>query len=86
MQKNITLYSLPYCPYCVRAKKLLDSLGVLYKEIIVDYDDDALRQELEKKSEMKTFPQIFCDEKIVGGFSEINDLNNQGKLLPLFGL
>jgi len=78
----VTIYSKDYCPYCVRAKALLDSLNVKYEEIDVTNDMDKLL-EISAKSGFQTVPQIFVGEKCLGGFSDIDALNNEGKLLDL---
>jgi glutaredoxin len=57
MQPTIVIYTSRYCPYCFRAKALLDSKGLRYQEIVVD-DDAALRAEMEQKSGRYTVPQI----------------------------
>lgn len=54
----ITLYTKDYCPYCVKAKNLLTSLGIVYEEIDTTATPEVIR-ELAKKSGMRTLPQIF---------------------------
>lgn len=76
MKEKVTVYSLVYCPYCVKAKNLLSTHSISYKEIIVDADDDEMRETLQKKSGMRTFPQIFYGEKLIGGFTELQKLDN----------
>lgn len=78
---KVTVYSKDYCPYCVRAKKLLESKGVPFEEVMVE--DPALFAELKKKSGMLTVPQIFIDDKLIGGFQELAELESQGQLDPL---
>ena len=75
--QGVTVYSLTYCPYCVRAKSLLKENEIEFKEIIVDPDDDNLRKELLSKSGMKTFPQIFNGEELVGGYTELKALHDE---------
>lgn len=74
--ENVTIYSLTHCPYCVRAKDLLSRNGITFKEIIAD---ELPRDEVEKlfaRSGMRTFPQIFISDKILGGFSELKELDD----------
>ena len=79
---KVVIYSKTYCPYCVRAKNLFDGKGVTYDEIMVD-SDPALFNELKQKSGMLTVPQIFIDDKLVGGFTELAELEANGELDPL---
>ena len=72
------------CPYCVRAKELLKSRGIEFKEILVGMDDDAAWEELAKKSNgMQTVPQIYRDGKILGGYSDLADLDAKDGLNSL---
>lgn len=81
---KVVIYSKTYCPFCVRAKSLFDSKSVSYEEIMVDSDPN-LFAELKKKSGMMTVPQIFIDDKLVGGYTELAELDSQGELDPLLG-
>lgn len=79
---KVVVYSKTYCPFCVRAKNLLDNKGVAFEEIMVD-DDPQLFADLKKKSGMMTVPQIFIDDKLVGGYTELAALEEKGELDPL---
>lgn len=79
---KIEIYTKQQCPYCVRAKALLLRKGVAYQEIDVEGDDE-LRIWLSEKSGQKTVPQIFVDGRPLGGFSDIEALDKQGKLDPI---
>ena len=57
----ITIYTKDYCPYCVRAKNLLDSLGANYEEVDITSTPEVI-MELAKKSGMRTVPQIFVND------------------------
>ena len=81
----IEIYTKNYCPYCTMAKSLLDSLKVKYKEHDIT-ETPELIEELSKKSGFRTVPQIFVGEKCLGGFSDIDKLNAEGKLLSELGL
>ncbi|MDO4250701.1 MAG: glutaredoxin 3 [Moraxella sp.] len=78
---QVTIYTTPVCPYCVNAKKLLENKGVHFDEISV-YDMTAEeRQALAvKTNNYRTVPQIFIGDTFVGGFDQLNQLNQQGKL------
>ena len=77
--KSVTVYSKNYCPYCVRAKKLLKSKGVDFKEINLEGKQDEMAQ-LIQKTGMRTVPQIFIEDELVGGFTELNAMEKSGEL------
>ncbi|MBS2031540.1 MAG: glutaredoxin 3 [Deltaproteobacteria bacterium] len=78
--KDVTIYTTTYCPYCTRAKKLLARKGVAFNEIDVT-GDDAMRAKLVEMSDgMKTVPQIFIGGAHVGGFGDLAELEEEGKL------
>lgn len=83
---KVVMYTTGNCPYCVRAKSLLQKKGVGYTELRVD-EDPALRPEMESRSGgRRTVPQIFIDDFHVGGFDDMAALDVEGKLNPLLGL
>ena len=76
---NIIIYSKEVCPYCVRAKMLLQNKNATFTEIKIT--NDALREEMmEKSGGRMTVPQIFIDEKHVGGYDDLRALDVAGKL------
>lgn len=78
MQK-ITIYTTTTCPYCVRAKALLDRKGETYQEISAE--DPSIREEMiQKAGGRKTVPQIFIGDFHVGGCDDLYELEKQGKL------
>lgn len=81
---KVTIYSKTYCPFCVRAKHLFDNKGVSYEEIMVDSDPN-LFVELKQKTGMMTVPQIFIDDQLIGGYTELAELDQQGGLDPILG-
>jgi glutaredoxin 3 len=81
----ITIYTKDYCPYCVKAKNLLSSLGATYEEIDITGTPEII-VELAKKSGMRTVPQIFIGDECLGGFDSINAMNNEGRLKEKLGL
>jgi glutaredoxin 3 len=81
--KPVVVYTTPICPYCVRAKNLLNKKGVAFQEIDVLSDDGARQDMLSKSNGMRTVPQIFIGETHVGGFDELHALDKAGKLDPL---
>lgn len=79
---KIEIYTKPYCPYCERAKALLDDKGADYKEIVASGDPE-LRAEMNERSGRLTYPQIFIDDLHVGGCDDLMALNLRGGLDPL---
>lgn len=77
---KVEVYVTTYCPYCDRAKMLLDSKGVKYKTIDVTNDDEMRLKLVEMSGGRKTVPQIFINDKPMGGFDDINELNQKGEL------
>lgn len=77
--KKVLIYSTGYCPYCVRAKQLLEMKQAPYQEIRVDLDP-AQREIMEKLSNRFTVPQIFIGERHVGGYDDLKSLNDRGEL------
>jgi glutaredoxin 3 len=78
-QPPITLYVTGWCPYCQRAKALLNSKQLAFSEIDVD-EDPKLRQEMTARSGRRTVPQIFIGERHVGGCDDLYALESKGEL------
>ncbi|WP_419419132.1 glutaredoxin 3 [Legionella sp. D16C41] len=76
---NVIIYTTEYCPYCRRAKQLLDSKNVSYKEIRVD-EEPGKREEMMAKSGRRTVPQIFINDQAIGGCDDLHALESQGRL------
>jgi len=76
---TVKIYTTAICPYCVRAKQLLDNKNVSYQEIRVD-TDSALREEMVLRSGRRTVPQIFINDKPVGGCDDLYALERAGQL------
>ena len=83
---QVTIYTKAYCPYCVRAKSVLDNKGVSYQEIRID-EQPALRPEMiERAGGRTTVPQIFIGERHIGGCDDMLALDASGNLDPLLNL
>jgi glutaredoxin 3 len=80
---TVTIYTMANCPYCVRAKGLLSQRGISFKEVFVPEEDDAQWDELFKRSGLRTMPQIFHGEKLVGGYSDLAELDKKDSLQSL---
>ena len=79
---KIEIYTKPYCPYCERAKALLEEKGAEFNEIVASHDP-ALRAEMNERSGRYTYPQIFINGTHVGGCDDLMALNARGGLDPL---
>jgi len=82
MSSIITMYSTRFCPYCVRARMLLEGKGVEFTDIGVDARPE-LRREMMQKSGRRTVPQIWIGERHVGGYDELARLEQMGELEDL---
>ena len=83
---RVEIYSTLFCPYCARAKSLLDKKGVDYADIDV-LEDTAKRDEMvERSGGRRTVPQIFIDGEYIGGSDELYALERAGKLDAKLGI
>ena len=76
---EIKIYTWGECPYCIRAKDLLNRKGLVFEEINLDGKDDELKS-LRERTGQRTVPQIFIDGKLIGGFSDLAALDARGEL------
>jgi glutaredoxin 3 len=79
---SVLIYISPWCPYCIRAKALLDEQQIPYDEIDVS-GDPQLRQKMLEASGGWTVPQIFIHGKPIGGYDELDALHRRGELEQL---
>ena len=77
--KPVIVYSSDYCPYCMRAKYLLESKGVAFEEIKVDGKPQE-RAEMSQKAGRRSVPQIWIGSTHVGGCDDLYALERAGKL------
>ena len=77
--KPVRIYTTRTCPYCVRAKRLLEKKNVAYQEIDVSWDD-AERERLMQRTGRRTVPQIFIGDRHVGGSDDLHALDARGEL------
>lgn len=77
---QVELYTKGTCPYCVRAKALLDNKDVKYKEIRIDQFPELRSEMIDRANGGYTVPQIFIDEKHIGGCDEMMELERAGRL------
>ncbi len=76
---HVTIYTRPFCGYCSRAVLLLEAKHADFTEIEAGFSPDK-RAEMERRSGLRTFPQIFIGEAHVGGCDELVALERQGAL------
>lgn len=79
-QATILVYTKDYCPYCDAAKNLLTQKGVGYDEVDVSADPDQYKIMLERSAPRRTVPQIYIGDEGVGGFTDMQKLDSEGKL------
>jgi glutaredoxin 3 len=82
---KVELFTLAWCPFCVRARALLDRYEVTYEEIAVDRDP-ARRNEVRTRSGRQTLPQLFVDGRHIGDCEEMLALDRAGRLRAILGL
>lgn len=76
----VEIYTKTFCPYCWRAKSLLEAKGVEYQEIAVDFGGEKKQMMVQRASGRTTVPQIFIGEVHVGGCDDLMALEREGKL------
>jgi glutaredoxin 3 len=76
----VKIYTTTYCPYCDRAKALLQRKGAAYEEIDVTGDDEARERLVKLSGGLKTVPQIWVGDRHVGGFDRLSELDRSGEL------
>ena len=84
--KKVVIYTGPMCNYCSAAKHLLNKKKINYEEIDIGYDDKKREEMLKKSNGAKTIPQIFVEEKHIGGYVELKALEAKGELDSLLGI
>ena len=79
--KKITIYTGPVCNYCDAAKRLLQRNSLQFSEIDISSGPEVLNEMIKKSNGKRTIPQIFFDNKHIGGYVEIRELEKNKKLL-----
>ncbi len=77
---RVKIYSTAQCTLCNRAKTMLDKWAIPYDEVRIDDNVAAQREFAEITRGARTVPQIFIDDRHVGGFSELTELHMDGEL------
>jgi glutaredoxin 3 len=83
MAPNVEIYIWTTCPFCIKAKRLLDSKGVQYTEYNLDGDEAGRSKMADRTGGRKSVPQIFIDGNYIGGCDDVHALDRAGKLEPM---
>ena len=75
----IKVYTKSYCPACDLAKEILKKKGAVFQEILMDEKPEEMKQLIEK-TQMKTVPQIFINGHLIGGCSDMMELDKKNQL------
>lgn len=80
---KIEIYTKAFCPYCTRAKRLLDSKGVSVEEVDIGMAGNRRAEMIQRANGRTTVPQVFIDGRHIGGSDDLAALDRQGGLDPL---
>lgn len=80
MTPNVEIYTWATCPFCIRAKQLLNKKSVKFTEYAIDGDQAARSAMAKRANGRRSVPQIFIDDHHVGGCDDLYALESQGKL------
>jgi glutaredoxin 3 len=83
MAAKVEIYTWRFCPFCIRAKALLDRKGVTYTEYAIDGDHAARSAMSDRADGRSSLPQIFINDAGIGGCDELHALERAGRLDPL---
>ena len=84
--KDVTLYTTNYCPYCRQAEQFLTQKQVPFQNVDVTGNDELRAKLVELSGGRRTVPQIFIGGEAIGGYSDMMELHQAGKLAPLLGV
>ncbi len=83
---KVEIYTWKFCPFCIRAKALLNEKAIKFIEYSIDGDNDAREKMSERAGGRRTVPQIFINGKSIGGCDELYELERNNKLNELLGI
>ena len=83
--QKVEIYTKMFCGFCARAKQLLDAKDVKYTEYDITMGGEKRAEMLERKPDARTVPQIFIDDRAIGGCDDLMALEQEGKLDGLLG-
>ena len=81
--QRVEIYTTPWCPYCIAAKRLLTAKGAAFEEIDVSRDAGKRQEMMTRAKGRHTVPQIFVGGTHVGGCDDLHALDHRGGLDPL---
>ena len=80
--KKVVIYTTDPCPYCVRAINFMSEKGIPFEEIdLTDRQDEIDR--IKNETGWRTVPIIMIDNQLIGGYTDMKNLDEEGKLMPL---
>ena len=82
---SVEIYTKSFCPYCARAKALLGNKGVAYEEYEISAGGEKRQEMIQRAGGRTTVPQIFIDDRHVGGSDDLMALEREGKLDAMLG-
>ena len=82
---NVKMYTTSFCPYCYKAKSILDRLRIEFEEINIQ-GNPAMRDEIEKLTGRRDVPQVFIDDQHIGDDDDLAELAESGKLNEIFNI
>ena len=85
-EPKVEIYTKAWCGFCHRAKRLLDGKGVQYTEYDITAGGPKREEMMQRKPDARTVPQVFIDDKAIGGSDDLAALDRAGKLDALLGL
>lgn len=83
MAANVEIYTWSSCPFCIRAKALLNKKGVEFTEYCIDGDEEARAKMAQRAKGRRSLPQIFINDRHIGGCDDLHAMEAGGKLDPL---
>ena len=83
---KVEIYTWKFCPFCIRAKALLNKKGIKFIEYAIDGDNNARTKMSERSGGLSSVPQIFINEKSIGGCDDLYELERNDKLNELIGI
>jgi len=84
--KHVLIYTLDYCPFCKKALEFLTEKQIPFENIDVTYDEENMTERIREMFDIKgevTFPQIVIAHQNIGGYSDLMELEKEGKLVEL---
>ncbi len=83
--KKVEIYTWQYCPFCIRAKSLLNKKNIEFIEYKIDGDESAREKMSQRANGKRSLPQIFIDNNSIGGCDDLYSLEENNKLDSLIG-